>query len=354
MARRDLYAILGVSRSANADEVKKAYRNLARRYPPDRNAGDEDAADRFREIAEAYETLSQPELRARYDRLGPLYRPDGRPPSPDEVTDWVTDTLGGMFRKRKPDQGEDLRYTLSIDLEDVAAGGERSIEVKRQSHCGTCNGSGAAKGGRQTCTACNGTGKVGGRRLFRTQCPHCNGEGEITVKKCETCGGSGRVEQTESLKVRIPKGVATGQKLKLRGKGNDAKVRGEAGDLYVIINVNEHKLFQRRGSDLFCSIPVRLSDLALGTALDVPTIAGKATIKVVPGTESGKVLRLAGRGLPTMKGNRSGDLHVTLDIETPATLSDAQRKALEQLNKTLDASAYPKRAAFIAKMDKRS
>ena len=131
MARRDLYAILGVSRSANADEVKKAYRNLARRYHPDRNAGDEDAADRFREIAEAYETLSQPELRARYDRLGPLYRPDGRPPSPDEVTDWVTDTIGGMFRKRKPDQGEDLRYTLSIDLEDVAAGGERSIEVKR-------------------------------------------------------------------------------------------------------------------------------------------------------------------------------------------------------------------------------
>jgi molecular chaperone DnaJ len=354
VARRDLYAILGVSRSAGQDDIKKAYRNLARRYHPDRNADDEEAADRFREIAEAYETLSQPELRARYDRLGPLYRPDGRPPSPDEVTDWVTDTIGGMFRKRKPDQGEDLRYTLSIALEDVATGGDRNIEVKRQCHCASCAGSGAAKNGRQPCAHCEGTGRAGGRRLFRTQCPHCNGEGQVTVKKCEICSGSGRTEHTESLKVRIPKGVSTGQKLKLRAKGNDAKVRGETGDLYVIINVTEHDLFQRRGSDLFCTVPVRLSDMALGTALDVPTITGKATIKVAPGSESGKVLRLAGRGLPTMKGNRTGDLHITLDVETPSTLSDKQRAALEQLNKALDSSAYPKRAAFIANMDNRS
>lgn len=354
MARRDLYAVLGVSRGAAQEDIKKAYRNLARRYHPDRNAGDEVAADRFREIAEAYETLSQPELRARYDRLGPLYRPDGRPPSPEEVSDWVTDTIGGMFRKRKPDEGEDLRYTLSITLEDVATGGERAIEVKRMCHCSSCSGTGAAHGGLQPCTPCDGTGRAGGRRLFRTQCPHCNGEGKVTVEKCKTCTGSGRTEQTESLKVRIPKGVSTGQKLKLRAKGNEAKVRGEPGDLYVIVSVAEHPLFQRRGSDLFCIVPIRFSELALGTALTVPTLRGTATIKVQPGTEAGKVLRLAGRGLPTMKGNRTGDLHFTLEVETPAKLSQQQREAIEAMDKLLDGAAYPKRAAFLANMEGRS
>ena len=161
MARRDLYAVLGIPRSANAEGLKKAYRTLARRYHPDRNPGDDEAARRFREIAEAYETLSNPELRSRYDRLGPLYRPDGRPPTPDEVTDWVTDTIGGLFRKRRPDQGEDLRYTLTIELECVASGGDRSIEVRRQAKCTGCRGNGAdPKGGRQDCPECDGTGKL--------------------------------------------------------------------------------------------------------------------------------------------------------------------------------------------------
>ena len=355
MARRDLYAGLGVSRNASPDEVKKAYRNLARRYHPDRNADDDEAANRFREIAEAYETLSSPDLRSRYDRLGPLYRPDGRPPSPDEVTDWVTDTIGGMFRKRKPEQGEDLRYTLSIDLEEVAKGGERSIEVRRQCTCKSCSGVGAdPKGGLAPCTHCDGTGRAGGRRLFRTTCPHCNGSGQITIRKCAECAGSGRLEVTETLKVRIPKGVATGQKLKLRAKGNDARSPGETGDLYVIINVSEHILFKRRGSDLLCTVPIRLTDAAIGGAVDVPTLTGKTTIKVPPGMESGKVLRLAGRGLPTMKGGRAGDLHIELSIETPNNLSKDQIEALKGLNKALGDDAYPKRSAFLANMKERS
>ena len=355
MARRDLYAILGISRSAPPDEVKRAYRNLARRYHPDRNQGDEEAARRFREIAEAYETLSNPELRSRYDKLGPLYRPDGRPPTPDEVTDWVTDTLGGMFRKRRPDQGEDLRYTLSIELESVATGGERTIEIRRSATCRSCTGSGAdPDGGTAACTACDGSGKARGRRVFRTQCPHCNGAGTITVKSCQTCSGGGRVESFEKLSVRIPKGVATGQKLKLSGKGNDAKAGGETGDLYVIITVVEHRLFQRRGSDLHCVVPIRFSQAVLGGTLEVPTLRGTATIKVPAGTESGKLLRLAGRGLPTMKGGRKGDLHIELEVEIPSKLSDAQETALKELDGILDESAHPRRKAFMENMRSRS
>jgi molecular chaperone DnaJ len=355
VARRDLYAVLGVARSASPEEIKKAYRNLARRFHPDRNADNDEAANRFREIAEAYETLSNPDLRSRYDRLGPLYRPDGRPPSPEEVTDWVTDTIGGMFRKRKPDQGEDLRYTLNIELEDVARGDERDIEVRRQCTCRACGGTGAdPKVGQSICPHCDGTGRSGGRRLFKTPCPHCNGTGKITIKKCDECAGIGRLEITETLKVRIPKGVATGQKLKLRAKGNDARTPGETGDLYVIINVIEHPLFQRRGSDLLCSVPITIADAALGSAVDVPTLTGKTAIKVPPGTETGKVLRLAGRGLPTVKGGRSGDLHIELEIETPLVQTDSQKKALNSLADSLGDQAYPKRSAFVETMKERS
>jgi molecular chaperone DnaJ len=355
VARRDLYAILGVSRSADATAVKKAYRNLARRYHPDRNAGDENAAERFREIAEAYETLSDTEKRGRYDRLGPLYRPDGRPPSPDEVTDWVTDTIGSIFRKRRPDQGEDLRYTLNIDLEDVAKGGERTIEVRRQCTCKRCAGFGAEpSGGQKTCTNCDGSGRSGGRRLFRGQCPHCDGTGQVTVNKCTDCKGAGRSDQNETLRVRIPKGVATGQKLKLKAKGNDARTPGQTGDLFVIINVSEHPLFQRRGSDLFCSVPIRFCDAALGAAVDIPTIDGKTSIKVPAGTDSGRTLRLAGRGLPTMGAARAGDLHLCLEVETPTKLSPVQTKALKTLTKTLGDEAYPRRAAFAEAMRNRS
>ncbi len=355
MARRDLYSVLGVARNATGDEVKKAYRNLARRYHPDRNDGDEMAAERFREIAEAYETLSNPDLRARYDRLGPLYRPDGRPPTPDEVSDWVTDTIGGMFRKRRPEQGEDLRYSLTVSLEDVATGGEREIEVRRQVTCSACAGQGAdPKGGRTICTACDGSGKSSSRRVFRTQCPHCDGSGMLTIKKCDQCNGIGRLEQQESLKVRIPKGVATGQKLKLRAKGNDARAAGESGDLYVIINVKEHTLFQRRGSDLFCTVPIQFTQAALGTEVEVPTLDGKTKIRVNAGTASGKVLRLAGRGLPTMKGSKRGDLHLEIEVETPQNLTKEQRTALQELEKTLGRSTHPQQNSFIENMRNRS
>ena len=236
----------------------------------------------------------------------------------------------------------------------MATGGDRSIEVRRQATCTGCKGNGADPvRGRQDCTECEGTGKAVGRRLFRSQCPHCNGVGQVIVKKCADCTGLGRTESVETLNVRIPKGVATGQKLKLRGKGNDARSGGESGDLFVIINVAEHALFQRRGSDLHCVVPIRFSSAALGANIAVPTLGKQSTIKVPPGTESGRVLRLSGRGLPTMKGGRTGDLHFELQVETPTSLTQAQRKAVEALDGALDNNAHPRHAAFVENMKER-
>jgi len=342
VARRDLYAILGVRRDASQDEIKKAYRALARQFHPDRNPDDPVAEERFREISEAYETLSETALRQRYDRLGPLYRPDGRPPSPDELSEYISDTLTGLFRKRRPERGEDLRYTLRIPLEVVGTGDERLIEVRRQIECTGCKGLGAdPQGGSRSCDHCEGTGKAPNRKVFRSACPHCNGRGQITVKKCAQCTGRGRVEIEERLKVRIPKGVATGQKLKLRGKGNAARTGPTPGDVFVIINVDEHPLFRRRGADLHCTVPIRFHQATLGADIEVPTIEGKTTIRIPPGTPSGKTFRLAGRGLPTLEAGRKGDLHLQVEVEIPTNLSDSERSLVASFDEGIGLDYHP-------------
>jgi molecular chaperone DnaJ len=347
VARRDLYAILGVRRDASAEDVKKAYRSLARQVHPDRNPEDPVAESRFREISEAYETLSDAGQRQRYDRLGPLYRPDGRPPTPDELTEYISDTLTGIFRKRRPERGEDLRYNLRIPLEVVATGDNRVIEIRRQTDCRPCKGQGAdPNGGTRPCDRCNGTGKAPNRRLFRSACPHCDGQGNIIVKKCSDCGGRGIVEITEKLKVRIPKGVATGQKLKLRGKGNTPKSGAASGDVYVIISVDDHTLFRRRGADLHCTVPVSFGEAALGADVPVPTIDGQTTIRIPPGAPSGKVFRLAGRGLPTLEGGRTGDLHLQIEVEIPANLNEAQRAVIASVDEGVGLDYHPQRRAF--------
>jgi len=347
VARRDYYAILGVRRSASVEEIKKAYRSLARQFHPDRNPDDDVASARFREVSEAYETLSDADQRTRYDRLGPLYRSDGRPPTPDEFSDFVSDTLSGLFRKRQPEQGADLRYTLRIPLEVVAAENERTIEVERQVDCEPCNSQGAdPDGGSKPCKHCSGSGKAPNRRIFRSECPHCSGQGTITVKKCSDCGGRGQVEIGEKLKVRIPKGVATGQKLKLRGKGNVSRSSGPPGDLFVIISVDDHPLFRRRGADLHCIVPVFFSEAALGADVTVPTIDGQTTIRIPPGSPSGKIFRLAGRGLPTLQGGRKGDLHLQIEIEIPTNLDKAQRAAIASFDDGVGLDYHPLRRAF--------
>lgn len=349
MARRDYYAVLGVKRDASPDELKKAFRGLALQFHPDRNPNDPDAERRFREVAEAWKVLSEPEERLRYDRLGPLYRPDGRPPTPEDLNAYVSEALSGLFRRRdKGDKGEDLRYTLAVTLEEVAAGGPREIHLVRRLHCTRCDATGAEPGpdGRATCPACDGSGKSATRRIFRTDCPRCDGAGWLRTKSCRRCEGAGAVDSRETVTVRIPPGVATGQKLRLRGLGNEGRNGGQHGDLFVLIEVKDHPIFRRRGADVLCEAPLLFTEAALGTELEVPTLDGATTIRIPPGTSSGKVFRLAGRGLAAAAGRRPGDLLVKVRIEVPPSLEPDARAALQALSQALPSSAHPARLAY--------
>ncbi len=348
MARLDYYAVLGVARDATPDEIKKSFRQLALQYHPDRNPDDVDAERRFREVAEAYQCLSDPDERLRYDKLGPLYRPDGKPPTPDDVNTFVKDALAGLFgRRANQERGEDLRYTLTVSLEEVGTGVEREIDVNRRVACKRCDATGAdPEGGRKTCERCGGSGKSGARFSLRPECPHCDGRGFTTVKRCTRCGGEGRHDRQDALKVKVPQGVATGQKLKLRGKGNDGRNAGSTGDLYVLVNVAEHALFLRRGDDLLCEAPLLLTEAALGVDLLVPTLEGSTTIRIPPGTPSGKIFRLAGRGLPNLESRRRGDLHVKVNVEVPTAIGERERAALQALASQVSAAAHPQRRAW--------
>jgi molecular chaperone DnaJ len=356
LARRDYYAVLGVEKDASADDIKKSFRALALQYHPDRNPEDVDAEQRFREIVEAYQTLSDAEERSRYDRLGPFYRPDGRPPTAEDLNAFLAETFTGLFRRRRAaGRGEDLRYTLTVSLEDVASGTERTVEVNRMGRCRRCEGTGGDPDeGRRACDACEGSGNASNRRLFRSSCPRCDGRGFVVVKRCSRCGGDGRHEQREQLRVRVPAGVATGQKLKLKGKGNDPADDGATGDLLVLVNVEDHPLFQRRGPDLYCEVPVLYTEAALGADLRVPTLKGSTRIRIPAGTPSGKLFRLSGRGLQGLGGRSQGDLHIKVVVEVPESLGPAERAAIEELAGRLQAQAHPRRSAYDQLIDERS
>jgi molecular chaperone DnaJ len=351
VARRDYYAVLGVGRTAGPDDIKKAFRALALRWHPDKNPGDAEAERRFREVAEAWDVLGDPEKRARYDRMGPLFTHDGRPPRPDELNEILLDALGGLFgRKRAGDRGDDIRYTLTLSLEEAGRGAERTISIQRVVICNDCSGTGDAKENRKPCQACAGTGKSATRRFLRNDCPHCAGKGYVGAPKCGRCGGPGRTPREESLKVKVPPGVATGQKLRLRGKGNDGAglsgLAGPPGDLLVLVDVQDHPLFRRRGADLLCEAPVTFAEAALGVELLVPTLEGSTTIRVPAGSPSGRAFRLPGRGLPSPDGKGRGDLHVKLLIEVPASLDAEARAALEAFAARVGEGTHPQKRAF--------
>lgn len=351
---RDFYNILGIPRSASNDDVKKAYRNLARRWHPDKNASDDAAAARFKDINEAYRTLSDPEKRRRYDRLGPLYTEDGRPPRPEDVNEVVSGMFGSLFGRGRSDRGEDLRYTLSVSLEEVARGIEKEIVVPRQVPCNTCGGDGAdPAGGRETCDICKGSGKGTGR-LFRSTCYHCSGRGFVVRKACSACQGEGLRGIEDSLRVKVPPGVATGQKLKLAAKGNASRGSGEAGDLLVIVNVAEHELFRRRGDDVIIELPLTFAELALGADVPIPTLDGATTIRIPPGSTPGRILRLGGRGLPRTGTASRGDLHVELALDVPQGLDPSQAEALRTWAHSLPATTHPRRARFDRAVQERS
>ena len=376
--KQDYYELLGVSRTATPEEIKKAYRKLAMKYHPDRNQGDKEAEHKFKDISEAYEVLSDTEKRQRYDQFGhdgvkSAFGPGGFDFGRDFTHSGdLQDILGSLFggggglfdelfgggrrRSRSETQrGADLRFELDIDLEEAVFGSEREITVPINEPCPTCNGSGTAKGKkRETCQQCGGHGSVisgGGFFQVRQTCPVCNGEGQIIRDPCHQCQGHGRVKMRKRLHLRIPKGVETGSRLRLTGKGEGGLHGGPAGDLYVVLRIAPHELFERRGDDLYCEVPVPFEIAALGGEIQVPTVDGFAKLTLAPGTESGKVFRLRGKGMPSLDGYGRGDLHVGVVGEVPTRLSAKQKKLLKEFADERSEGNYPHTSQFKKRTD---
>jgi molecular chaperone DnaJ len=351
VSKRDYYAVLGISREAKDQDIKSAYRKLALKYHPDRNPGDKKAEEQFKECAEAYAVLADPDKRARYDRFGHAAVSGsssgaaGFDPTIfaefDDIFGSIGDIFGfgGMFGGRRrggPQRGADLRYDLDITFEQSATGTETTVQIPRHETCETCSGSGAAAGSAPTtCPQCRGTGQLRYQQGFFTvarTCGQCRGSGRVVAKPCETCRGQGTVEQLRKITVKIPAGIATGQRLRLSGEGEAGSQGGPAGDLYVVVQVADHAFFQREGNDLHCEIPVNFTTLALGGEIRVPQVLGEnEPFKVPEGTPTGTMFRLRGKGMPDVSGRGRGDLLVTVQAITPKKLTREQRKALEQL-----------------------
>jgi len=372
--KADYYELLEVSKSASADEIKKAYRKKAMKYHPDRNQGDEEAEARFKEVSEAYEVLSDPRKRQQYDQFGhegmrSAFGPGGFDFSRDftHASD-LQDILGSIFgggggifddffgggrrssRRAGPRAGADLRFDIEIGFEEAAFGSEREITLPMTEECGACKGAGVTSSrGRETCRHCGGSGAVvqgGGFFQVRQTCPVCAGQGTVITDPCKKCGGSGRVKKRKRLSLRIPRGVDTGSRLRLVGKREGGQKGGPPGDLYVVIRVKPHPIFKRRDDDLLCEIPVPFETLVLGGAIQAPTIDGYARLKISPGTETAKVFRLKNKGMPSVEGYGRGDLHVQVVAEIPVKLSSSQKRALKEFSEGGSDAGYPSSARF--------
>jgi molecular chaperone DnaJ len=350
VSKRDYYTVLGVQRDASDQDIKSAYRKLALKYHPDRNHGDKVAEENFKEAAEAYAVLADPDKRVRYDRFGhagvsaSAGGGAGFDPTIFAEFDDLFGSIGDIFgfgsgrRRGGPQRGADLRYDLEITFDQAAHGIEMSIQIPRQEPCETCAGTGAAPGSGPTrCPQCHGTGQLRYQQGFFTvarTCGQCRGTGKIITKPCQTCHGAATVEKLRKLTVKIPAGIASGQRLRLTGEGEAGTLGGPHGDLYVVLHVEEHPFFRRDGDDLSCEIPVNFTTLALGGEITVPSIDGedkREKLKIPEGTATGAVFRLRGKGMPDVGGRGRGDLLVTVQAITPRKLTREQRKLLEQL-----------------------
>lgn len=369
MAKRDYYEVLGVSKQASADELKKAFRKMARQYHPDANPDKKDAEEKFKEIAEAYEVLSDPEKRANYDRFGHAAN-NGQGFGGFEGGFGGFGDLGGlgdifdMFfggggrSRRGPEKGSDLRLDMEISFEEAAFGLEKDIKVPRNEECGTCGGTGAAPGTKaQACSACNGSGQIQyaqntpfGRVVQSRTCDRCRGAGKIIEKPCPTCHGAGQVRKTRSIHVKIPAGVDSGTRLRVSGEGESGLRGGPRGDLYVYIYVKAHKFFRREGNDVIVEIPVSFSQAALGDEIEVDTLDGKARVKVPEGTQSGSVFRLRGRGIPDLHGHGRGDQHVRVKVVTPTRLTEKQKELMQEFARLSNENPAPGEKGFFEKV----
>lgn len=349
MSKRDYYEVLGVSKSADAADVKKAYRRLAMKFHPDRNSEDPDADTKFKEASEAYEVLADQDKRAAYDRFGHAGveqnggGADGFAGGAfgdifgDVFGDIFGGSRGGGARVRR---GADLRYSLELDLEQAVSGDTVEIQVPVLAACDPCGGSGAKPGSnKSTCRDCGGVGQIRVAQGFfslQQTCPRCRGEGQIITDPCTTCRGQGRVEKSKTLSVRIPAGVDTGDRIRLSGEGEAGPAGGPSGDLYVQVEVREHPIFERDGRNLFCEVPISFVDAALGGELEVPTLDGRVRLKIPSETQSGKLFRLRGKGVTPVRGGGVGDLLCRVMVETPVRLTEEQKGLLRQFKDSLD------------------
>ncbi|MDH3519116.1 MAG: molecular chaperone DnaJ [Myxococcales bacterium] len=369
MAKRDYYEILGVPRDADAAALKTAYRAIAMRDHPDRNPGDAAAEERFKDASEAYAILSDTEKRRAYDRFGHAGVGGGAPGGFQDFgdlggfTDLFDDLFGDLFggahraggrRRSRGQRGADLRYNLEIGLADVLEGFESKIKIPKMRVCKTCDGSGARPGtSPETCGTCRGVGQVvlqqGFFRVSRP-CDACAGAGETVRDRCADCRGQGRVEGQQTINIRIPAGADDGTRLRLAGEGEAGIAGGSAGDLYVVISIKPHEFFERRGSEIHCQVPVTMVQAALGAEIEVPTLEGKVKITIPEGTQTGKVLRLRGKGLPTLRSAARGDQLLHVFVETPAKLTGEQRELLERFAEKTDSAVSPANKGFLDKL----
>jgi molecular chaperone DnaJ len=351
MSKRDYYDVLGLSRGASADEIKKAYRGKAKELHPDRNKDNPDAEAQFKEVNEAYEVLKDADKKAAYDRFGHAAFDGGMGGGPrpgagnadfasafsDVFDDLFGDFMGGRQGggRRRAARGADLRYNLRVTLEEAYSGLQKTISVPSTVQCGSCNGSGAEGGAEPTsCPTCSGVGKVRATQGFFTverTCPTCSGLGQIIKNPCTTCGGAGRTQKDRALSVNIPAGVETGTRIRLAGEGEAGMRGGPPGDLYIFIEVTPHKIFSREGAELQCRVPVSMVVAALGGDIEVPTIdGGRSRVKIPAGSQSGRQMRLRGKGMPALRGGGSGDMYIELAVETPVNLTSKQKDLLRE------------------------
>jgi molecular chaperone DnaJ len=363
MAKQDYYKLLDLSKTATADEIKKAYRRLAMKYHPDRNPDNPEAEHKFKECKEAYEVLADPQKRAVYDQFGHAGLEGGRGGgfnAGEAFGDIFGEMFGDIFSggqrggRSQVFRGADLRYELELDLEQAVFGTETEIQIPSLSECATCKGSGAAKGSSpKTCDTCNGQGQVRVQQsIFTIQqpCPRCKGRGKIISNPCDTCFGQGRVRQEKKLPVSVPAGVDTGDRIRLNGEGEAGRNGGPAGDLYVEIRVREHAIFEREGSHLSCEVPISITTAALGGSVTVPTLDGEVVLKVPVETQSGRVFRVREKGVKPVRGGAAGDLFCRVVVETPVSLNAEQKELLRRFEASLQAGAgahKPREQTFL-------
>jgi len=358
---RDLYEVLGVKKGASADEIKKAYRKLAREHHPDKNPGDKAAEERFKQISEAYAVLSDADKRAHYDRFGTAPGAGGGfEPGFGTLFEDIFENFfaggGRGGRRTRAAQGEDLQYELKMTLEEAATGIESKLQIPRMEACEPCRGTGAEPGSqRTTCETCKGQGQVRFNQGFLTvarPCPKCQGEGEINKSPCKECRGEGRKRAEKLLAVKIPAGIEDGMQLRVTGEGSAGVHGGPSGDLYVLVRIREHAIFQRVGADLLCELPVSFPQLALGAALEVPTLDGRETLKIPAGSQAHEILRLRGKGMPHLRGRGRGDACYRLTLEVPQKLNAKQREALEAFDQASSGQRGPLLTSFMERMKK--